>query len=75
VVPAKSADTSPVIASIEATDGADDVQAGVAGVVVAVKVVTEPSHNVKVPEITGIGFTVIVLVAVALQPLVVAVTV
>ena len=75
-MPAATAVTTPVAASIEATVGSDDVHAvGVAAVVVAVKLDVTPSHTVKVPEITGVGFTVIVVVAVAVQPLVVAVTV
>jgi hypothetical protein len=76
VVPAATAVTTPVPGSTVATAVSDDVHAvGVAAVVVAERPEVEPTQADKVPEITGIGFTVIVLVAVAVQPLVVAVTV
>lgn len=69
VVPAATAVTIPVAASIVATDRSDDVHAvGDAAVVVAERLEVEPTQADKVPEIVGAAYTL--NVAVVVQPLV-----
>jgi hypothetical protein len=69
VVPAATAVTIPVAASIVATDRSDDVHAvGDAAVVVAESAEVEPTQADKVPEMVGAVYTL--NVAVVVQPLV-----
>ena len=70
VVPAATAVTIPVAASIVATDRSDDVHAvGDAAVAVPDKLEVAPSHAVNVPVIIGNGLTLIVSLIIASQPL------